>query len=324
MPLVRMLRSDAAPTVLMIIGCYAAWAIATVLLPDLSLTLSVVMAGVAIALHASLQHEALHGNPFRTQWLNDAMVAPALTLYVPYFRFRDTHLAHHKDADLTDPYDDPESHFLEPDRWDRLGPGMRAVLRFNNTLIGRVTIGPAVGMIGFAMNEVRSFCTGDPRVVRGWLWHLPALALVLVWVWASPMPFGAYCLAAYLGASLLKIRTFLEHRAHEASRARSVIIEDRGPLSWLFLNNNFHVVHHMNPTVPWHRLPALYEASKDRFLQINDGYRYASYGEVVRRYLFVRKDPVAHPLKPRLAEIPADRGATDQEAAAMPFSTPRG
>ena len=61
------------------------------------------------------------------------------------------------------------------------------------------------------------------------------------------MPVWAYLLAAYLGWSLLKIRTYLEHRAHEAARARTVVIESRGPLALLFLNNNFHVVHHMHP-----------------------------------------------------------------------------
>ena len=70
------------------------------------------------------------------------------------------------------------------------------------------------------------------------------------------MPWWAYLLAAWIGHALLKIRTYLEHRAHEAPRARTVIIEDRGPLALLFLNNNLHVVHHCHPAVPWYRLPA--------------------------------------------------------------------
>ena len=34
-----------------------------------------------------------------------------------------------------------------------------------------------------------------------------------------------------------------------------MIIEDRGPLSLLFLNNNYHVIHHIHPRVPWYKLP---------------------------------------------------------------------
>jgi fatty acid desaturase len=73
--------------------------------------------------------------------------------------------------------------------------------------------------------------------------------------------------AAWVGHGLLRIRTFLEHRAHEAARARTVIIEDRGPLSVLFLNNNFHAVHHMHPAVPWYRLPAVYRANRAHYLR---------------------------------------------------------
>jgi fatty acid desaturase len=74
-----------------------------------------------------------------------------------------------------------------------------------------------------------------------------------------------------------------------------VIIEDRGPLAFLFLNNNFHAVHHAHPGVAWYALPRLYASRRGEFLQRNLGYRYASYGEVMRRYLFRPKDPVAHP-----------------------------
>jgi len=69
------------------------------------------------------------------------------------------------------------------------------------------------------------------------------------------MPLWAYVIAAYLGLSVLKIRTFLENSAHDRSSGRTVVIEGRGPLALLFLNNNYHVVHHMHPKVAWYALP---------------------------------------------------------------------
>ena len=84
-------------------------------------------------------------------------------------------------------------------------------------------------------------------------------------------------------SSILRIRTFLEHQAHEQAAGRSVIIEDRGPLSILFLNNNFHAVHHANPRLPWYRLPAEYARRREWWLRRNGGYSYRSYGEVLRR-----------------------------------------
>ena len=108
-----------------------------------------------------------------------------------------------------------------------------------------------------------------------------------------------YLGACYIALALLRIRTFLEHQAHEKVRGRTVIVEDRGPLALLFLNNNLHVVHHMHPGVPWYQLPRLYRDGKTRFLSINQGYFYRSYAEVFAQYLWRAKDPVPHPLWPR-------------------------
>jgi len=284
------------PTWAMLAGCYGVWGLGVFLLPHASMVVAIVVASVAIALFSSLQHEAIHGHPTGRPWLDSLLVGPALSLVIPYARFRDTHLAHHRDADLTDPYDDPESNYLDPVRWAGLPRVVRAALLANNTLLGRILIGPAIGQVGFVLNEIRAHRSGDRRVLRGWVLHIPAAGLVLCAVSVSPMPFCAYLVAVYLGLGVIKIRTFLEHRAHEAVRARTAIVEDRGPLAWLFLNNNLHVVHHAHPEVAWFRLPALYARHRARFLSMNEGYRYGGYGEVLRNYLFRRKDPVPHPL----------------------------
>ena len=110
-----------------------------------------------------------------------------------------------------------------------------------------MAIGPLVGQIAFMATDWRLIRAGDRAARVGWLWHLPAFVVVLAIVTLSPMPLWAYALSIYLGLAVLKIRTFLEHQAHERASARTVIIEDRGPLAFLFLNNNLHVVHHMHP-----------------------------------------------------------------------------
>ncbi len=283
-------KSVAWPTMWLILACYSVWAIALWVLP---LGPNIIVAGFAIAFHASLQHEVIHGHPTRWQWVNDAMIWPPLTLVVPYARFKATHLAHHNDATLTDPYDDPETNYLAPDIWDDLPRILRTVLRANNTLAGRLIIGPLVGTAGFLLCEWRM---RNASVVRGWLLHIPAVSIVLAVVIAAPMPVWAYYIAAYLGLSLLRLRTFLEHQAHERASGRSVIIEDRGLFAFLFLNNNFHVVHHMHPKVAWYKLPALYRARRDHYLRRNGGYLYPSYAAILRQYLWRAKDPVAHPL----------------------------
>ena len=285
------------PTLALLAACYAVWALGTTWAAALWLPLGIAVTTLAAALHSSLCHEALHGHPFRRPRLNAALVFPALTLVIPYLRFRDLHLAHHNDSTLTDPYDDPESNYLDPDVWARLPGAVQAVLRANNTLLGRMLLGPAIAQAAFLRDDWRAWRAGNRRVARAWAWHIPAVAPVLAWLaWVGQMPLWAYLIAAYLALSILKIRTFLEHRAHERPRGRTVVIEDRGPLALIFLNNNLHVAHHMHPQVPWYRLPALHAAHRDRYLRRNEGYRYATYAEVFRRYLLRAKDPVPHPV----------------------------
>lgn len=287
------------PTVGLVALCYAAWAFATTQLSILFLPAGIAVAAIAIALHSSLTHEAVHGHPFRNKTLNAALLFPALGLFIPYGRFRDQHLAHHNDPIITDPYDDPESNYLDRAVWVRLAEPVRALLRANNTLLGRIILGPAIGLAVFWVRDARAMLHGDRAVARSWAWHLPAVGLVVAWLGSvGAMPVWAYLASAYAGLGLLKIRTFLEHQAHEKARARTVIIEDRGPLALLFLNNNLHVVHHMHPGVAWYRLPALYQANKAHYVARNDGYVFRSYGEVIARFLWRAKDPVAHPLSP--------------------------
>ncbi len=285
------------PTLSLVVLSYATWVAGTTFLSASWLPLGIVLTALAIALHSSLQHEVIHGHPVSNRIAAQALVFPSVILAIPYLRFRDTHLAHHQDAVLTDPYDDPESNYLDPAVWERLPWIVQALLAFNNTLFGRLLIGPAVSQVAFMIGDWRKARAGDTAVLRGWLWHIPALLPVVWWmVHVADMPVWAYLLSAYAAISILKIRTFLEHQAHERARGRTVIIEDRGLLAFLFLNNNLHVVHHMHPRVPWYRLPDLYFSNRKRYLTRNNGYRYRSYGEVFRRYLFKAKDPVPHPI----------------------------
>jgi len=286
------------PTVALLLACYGLWALATTWAAALWLPLGIALSALAIAWHSSLTHEALHGHPTASAALNEALVFVCLGLFIPYGRFRDLHLAHHDDEVLTDPYDDPESNYLDPEVWARLPGWWRVVLRANNTLLGRIVLGPAIGFWGFLRDDWRAVRAGDRRVRTAWVRHGIGVVPVLIWVAVAPMPVWAYLVAAYAAMSVIKIRTFLEHRAHERASGRTVVIEDRGPLALIFLNNNLHVVHHIHPGVAWYRLPRLFTENRDHYLRRNGGYYYRSYAEVFARHFLRPKDPVPHPLWP--------------------------
>ena len=288
------------PTFAALLGCYGGW-IALLFGP---LWLSVPGLAVMIALQSSLQHEIIHGHPTRYPWLNVALVFASLNLLIPYGRFHDTHLAHHTDEWLTDPYDDPESNYLDPAVWNALPTWLQRVHVLNATLAGRLLIGVLISQYYFMRSDLRDICAGRKDVLRDWLLHIPAAALVIWIVIATGYPLWAYFLAAYGGLALLKIRTFAEHRAHEDVQARTAVIEDRGFFAFLFLNNNFHSVHHMYPHISWYALPGLYQAQKGKFMLGNQGYIYKGYRQLFARHFFHCKEPVPHPLWPSTGDSP--------------------
>lgn len=285
------------PTVLLVFGCYIAFVFATTAIAELSVALGIAATASLVAFHSSLQHEVIHGHPLKSRFWSVALVFPAVGLLIPFERFRDTHLQHHHDPNLTDPYEDPETNYLDPAVWHRMPKPLQMLLRFNNALVGRMLVGPAISLFIFMKSDLRLALAGDRKIMRAWILHAVGAVPVITWVVEfSSMPIPAYLLAAYFGISLLKIRTYLEHRAHERPRGRTVVVNDRGPLALLFLNNNFHLVHHMHPSEPWYRLPKRFDRNRELYLGKNDGYIYRSYLDVFIRHFLSAKDPVPHPL----------------------------
>lgn len=294
------------PTLAICFLCYSGFAVSTLYAQDLGYALATGTLILSLTLYSSFHHEVTHGHPFRQNWANQILVFPALGWMIPYPRFRDTHLAHHHDPSLTDPYDDPETNYVDPAVWRRWSRVRRTLYVWNNTLLGRMLFGPAITLAVFYQSDLQAIRAGDQRIARAYLFHAVGLAPVLLWlIWVGQLPLWLYALAVYMSLSVLKIRTFLEHRAHEKARCRSVIIEDRGPLSFLFLKNNLHAVHHRMPDVPWYRLQQHYESRRDAHQDRNGGYVYRSYAQIFAMYFLRGKDPVPHSLWPGSVDEPA-------------------
>jgi fatty acid desaturase len=254
------------------------------------------------ALHSSLQHEVLHGHPTRNRHLNEALISLPLGLWFPFRRFRATHLRHHQDERLTDPYDDPESFYRAAFEYERLPEAVKALLRFNNMLIGRLITGPALMVIGFVAADIRKIRAGNVAVRNAWARHFVAVLALALLLKLAGIPFWLYALtSAYGGLSLIAIRTFAEHRWSELPDGRTIIVE-KSILSILFLNNNLHLVHHKYPAIAWYDLPALYRARRDEWIERNGGYVFGNYFELFRAFAFRPKEPVAHPVLRRTPE----------------------
>ena len=284
------------PTVGLILACYGLWALAGAVIWPVFPLVALVLMAVMSALHSSLVHENLHGHPTRNRWVNEALVAPSLSLIYPYRRYRATHLAHHNDARLTDPLEDPESYYKARWQHDRMPRWLCHVLVLNNTMLGRIVLGPVLGAAGFLAQEARLFAANARGVRRAWALHLVGLLPVLALVWAFGIPLWLYVLAVvWPSLSLISIRTYAEHRWHDAPEGRTIIVE-RSPLSWLFLNNNLHIVHHQTPAAPWYDLPRLYARDRAQWQALNHGYVYRNYWQLFRAHALRPKEPVLHPV----------------------------
>jgi fatty acid desaturase len=225
------------------------------------------------------------------------MIILSPTFWLPYGCYRDLHLQHHNDAHLTDPDHDPESYYLLPDDWAATRGLKRVLFAVNQTLAGRMLIGPAISMCRLWASEWRIILQGDTRRLPCWLGYFAASAIVVAFVTlVCGMPFWQYyALVAYPGISLALVRSYCEHQAVENVGERTVIVEASAFWSLLFLNNNLHVAHHARPAIAWYDLPAYYRAQRDTLIRQNKGYLMQGYGEIFRRYLVSPKEPVAHP-----------------------------
>jgi fatty acid desaturase len=285
------------PTIGMIVLCYGTWLVAGLWVwPSLPI-LAIVLIAMSAALHASLQHETLHGHPTNIAWLNEALIGilPLASAY-PYRRFKSLHLRHHNDERLTDPYDDPESYYLAGREWSAMSPLMRKILETNNTLAGRIILGPPLMVWAFLASEIKLIAAGDHKVLLAWALHIPGL-VVVGWIVSSifNMPIWLYFFASvYLGMCIIAVRTYCEHQAADDINHRTIIVE-RSPLAWLFLNNNLHLVHHQAPALPWYKLPMLMRERRTEWIAMNGGYVFESYGAIFKRFAFKRKEPLLHP-----------------------------
>lgn len=289
----------------LVIFCTAAWLGIGMNWQVLGWYAALPLMGALAAFHTSLQHECIHGHPTSWPWLNELLVSIPLAVVFPFRRYRDLHLKHHNDLNLTDPYEDPESYFWPVESFNKMRGAVRLIFRINNTFAGRLLIGPWLTIIGFGRTELQRIILNEKGVRKAWTFH--GLGLLLVGTVISAlfaMPFWVYFIGVvYPALSLTAMRSYAEHQAAENVGARSAIVETNKALALLYLNNNLHIVHHAHPSLPWYELPALYEQRKPQYLAANENALFNGYSEIAFKFAFRVKQPVDHPFLHRSTPV---------------------
>ncbi len=290
-------RRVEGPTIALAVAIYALWGLTTWFWKDLPVWALVPLGAWVIAWQMNLQHEIIHGHPTPWRTVNAAIGVWPLSLWLPFASYRKSHLRHHEDANLTDPFEDPESYYWTSVGWRDLGPARRFVVAAQSTLVGRLLFGPA-WMIGrFVFDFLRDAWRGSNDARRILFWHGLECLPVLVWVMGvCGMPLWVYAAAfVYPGMSLAMVRSFAEHRAAAEPEKRTAIVENAPILGLLFLNNNLHVAHHMRGGLPWYQIPTFYRLNREALIRRNGGLVYDGYFDVMRRYGISPHDRLVHP-----------------------------
>ncbi|HZZ11265.1 MAG TPA: fatty acid desaturase [Paraburkholderia sp.] len=274
------------PTWVLIVTIYGGWFGIATSARLLGMPLTIALLTLFSAWYMSLQHELIHGHPSRSSFVNAMLGYAPLAVWFPYGVYRDSHLRHHDDAHLTRPERDPESYFVSDAVWDRAGAPIQTLLRFRNTFPGRLLVGPAFAIAATVVDAVGKIRRGDRRDVPAWLAHFAALIVLTTWLQRQcGIPAWAFIAGVGYGSlSLGSIRSFQEHRVAHDPAHRTVINEAAWCWRLLFLNNNYHLVHHDLPHVPWFALRQVYEANREHYIERSGGFLVKGYGEWLRRY----------------------------------------
>ena len=259
--------------------------------------LAVPMLAVLGAWHLSMQHEVLHGHPFKNQFINDAIGGIPVTLWIPYLAFKKDHHEHHL-SDLTNPALDNESYYVSQEQWDKAGRIRRAAWTANRTILFRMFVWTIVSTITYVLTVLKRAVRNEKSDRLAVMLHIIGVAFVVYLVSLSSMPLWQFALGTTYGGRILNaIRPFPEHKYQSGVETRTAMIMAGRFMSLLMLNNNLHVAHHEEPGVPWYRYDKLMQRVNAVQRARDAGVLYeGGYAEIFRRFSFT---PVDSPVRER-------------------------
>jgi len=198
---------------------------------------------LALHLAGTVIHDASHNAAHRNRVVNAILGhGSALILGFSFPVFTRVHLQHH--AHVNDPENDPD-HFVSTG-----GPLWLIAARF-------------------FYHEIYFF---QRRLWRNWElleWFLGRLAVGLLVFTAVQFDFLGYIFnywfspALVVGIALGLFFDYLPHRPfEERDRWKNARVYPSGILNLLIMGQNYHLIHHLWPSIPWYRYKPAYEVMK--------------------------------------------------------------
>jgi fatty acid desaturase len=229
------LRKPDGPTLLLLVGMYALLIgnFALYRVAPLPLVLHVLVAALAVHLAFTIWHEAVHRNVFRSAWANHVVGVLGMFPYMtPYFMQKWIHLQHH--ARLNEA-EDPNLVYAQGPFW-KLPLRYPRALRYARRLLARDPREPwerrADLLFALAVATVYALAAW-----AGLFWD----ALLL---WFVPVVIAKLVMDWYIN--------WLPHVGLPPHRYQGTRVVDVAWLTPLVLGHNYHAIHHLWPTIPWH------------------------------------------------------------------------
>jgi len=268
---------------------------------------AVIVYGMVLGFAYAPSHECAHGTAFRTRWLNEAVLW--LSSFVwgespTHRRFAHSH------------------HHSYTWHWK-----VDAQMGYSNPVALRTYLGDVIGLLEFWPRLKLTLRHASGRILERERTYLPALEVpkvvrearillagylaLLAWAligrtWDPLLYFfiprfaGAFGEFAFITTQhMVMNQNVYDHRQNSRSMTNSWLSR------MLYWNMNYHIEHHLYPSVPFHALPALNAAIRDQLPAPSPGLL-AAHAEILRTIAAQRRDPTAfayHPL-PGVASAP--------------------
>lgn len=229
---------------------------------NLSIAWSIFINTIMAYLLFTPMHEASHlnisGNNKSMRWINELVGwMSSIPLFSPYYVFKVIHFRHH--AFTNDPEKDPD-HWLASKNWFSL--------LFHSVTIFPVYIIKGIQLLLFE-DKIVEKVKRDLRIGLINLFFLILLFITMGFLIGWGLVFKLWVLPAALAQVLLAFSfDWLPHHPHqEKGRYQNTRIMDISGLSILLLGQNYHLIHHLYPRIPFYDYKKTYSNIKDELIK---------------------------------------------------------
>ncbi|MFD4194288.1 fatty acid desaturase [Amycolatopsis thermoflava] len=255
------LARASAPTVVLFLASLVLWVFATwlVLGTETSAWLTIPLHAVVTFTMFTVLHEATHHAAGRWTWVNEVLgrlSLPFVASYVSFGAIRYIHIEHHRNTN--------EDIGTDPDAWTSHGPWWQLPYRwltidawYVRFYVPRMPRRPRGESWETVVMVTLSLAGACAAIATGHLWELAVIYLI-------PQRIGLAVLAWWF--DWLPHHGLPETAAQNRFRATRMRVGMEWLLTPVMLYQNYHLVHHLHPAIPFYRYVQAWRRNQEAYL----------------------------------------------------------